>query len=167
MQGGKAVCSKLFNNSKPLRKNQRDLPEKYAEIKNQLFSSRIEVQCGQRVASMAISDRQYGHFLVVGAAGASSCLPSEAALFMSLMSANSTIAMMKKLMTAVMKEPYLMFTPNTVSTRSLKSVFAMRPMSGGIMSSVREETIFGKHCQLYLCKKRKNGCPHRASVTSH
>ena len=28
-------------------------------------------------------------------------------------------------------------------------------------------TIFGKHCQLYLCKKRKNGCPHRASVTSH
>ena len=38
MQGGKAVCSKLFNNSKPLRKNQRGLPEKYAEIKNQLFS---------------------------------------------------------------------------------------------------------------------------------
>lgn len=33
MQGGKAVCSKLFNNSKPLRKNRRGLPEKYAEIK--------------------------------------------------------------------------------------------------------------------------------------
>ena len=115
----------------------------------------MEVQCGQRVASMAISDRQYGHFLVVGAAGASSCLPSEAALFMSLMSANSTIAMMKKLITAVMKEPYLMFTPNTVSTRSLKSVFAMRPMSGEIMSSVREETMFGEYCQLYvyMCAK--------------
>ena len=83
MQGGKAVCSKLFNNSKPLRKNQRGLPEKYAEIKNQLFSSRMEVQCGQRVASMAISDRQYGHFLVV---------------------------------------------------------FAMRPISGKIMSSVRDKT---------------------------
>lgn len=122
MQGGKAVCSKLFNNSKPLRKNRRGLPEKYAEIKNQLFSSRIEVQCGQRVASMAISDRQYGHFLVVGAAGASSCLPSEAALFMSLMSANSTIAMMKKLMTAVMKEPYLMFTPPKFETYGINIV---------------------------------------------
>lgn len=98
MQGGKAVCSKLFNNSKPLRKNQRGLPEKYAEIKNQLFSSRMEVQCGQRVASMAISDRQYGHFLVV---------------------------------------------------------FAMRPISGEIMSSVRDETMFGEYCQLYvyMCAK--------------
>lgn len=82
----------------PSEKNQRGLPEKYAEIKNQLFSSRMEVQCGQRVASMAISDRQYGHFLVVG---------------------------------------------------------AMRPISEEIMSSVRDETMFGEYCQLYvyMCAK--------------
>lgn len=35
-------------------------------------SSNCDVQCGQRVASIAISVLQYGHFFVVAAAGASS-----------------------------------------------------------------------------------------------
>lgn len=113
MQGGKAVCSKLFNNSKPLRKKSEGFAGKVRRDKKSVVFVENGSAMRAAVASMAISDRQYGHFLVV---------------------------------------------------------FAMRPISGEIMSSVRDETMFGEYCQLYVymcAKSEKIGCPHRASVRSH
>ena len=87
------------------------LPDRYRLYNNtydNFFAStsmREEVQFGQRVASILISDIQYGHFLVVGAAGFSgSGLRS---LFKNFTIQNTTSAIMIKLITLEIKEPYL------------------------------------------------------------
>ena len=84
---------------------------KYLDM-NRLFSvgsaSRTLVQCGQRVASMAISLLQKGQTLVVGAAGASATgfLPIPLSIFMALTTKKSTSATMRKLIIAIMNAPY-------------------------------------------------------------
>lgn len=55
-----------------------------------------DVQCGQRVASIAISLLQNGQTLVVGASGSSFFLPSSEALLIALMIQNKTKAVMIK-----------------------------------------------------------------------
>ena len=50
-------------------------------------------------------------------------------------------AIMIKLITDVMKAPYLMSTPRIVSTMLLKSVLPNNPMNGEITSLVRDVTI--------------------------
>ena len=56
-----------------------------------------EVQCGHFTASIAISDLQYGHFLVVGAFSSSFFL---GILLIILININTENAMSKKLMIA-------------------------------------------------------------------
>ena len=58
------------------------------------------VQWGQRVASMSMSVLQKGHFLVVGAAGASGFLPRFISLLMPRIRQKRMNAMMMKLTTA-------------------------------------------------------------------
>lgn len=73
------------------------------------FTYKFDVQCGHLVASIAISVLQNGHTFVVGAACSSSSFFLIANLaekpFISLIIANSTAAIIKKLITAVMKLP--------------------------------------------------------------
>ena len=116
---------------------------------------------------MAISDLQNGQVLVVGAAGSSGRLPRLAALFIILISVNSTMAIIRKLITAVIKEPYLMLTPNTDNTKSLKSVFATRPISGEIMSSVREVTMFWNAAPMITPTARSMTFPRRANALNY
>ena len=63
------------------------------------YLSNSLVQCGQRVASMAISLLQKGQTLVVGAAGGSATgfLPMPLSIFMALTTKKSTSATMRKL----------------------------------------------------------------------
>ena len=68
-------------------------------------SIRDDVQFGQRVASMLISDIQYGHFFVVGSAAASGA--GLCSLFKNFTIQKTTSAMMIKLITLEIKEPYL------------------------------------------------------------
>ena len=79
---------------------------KKSSLQNTLYNS--EVQCGQRVASIAISLLQYGQFLVVGAAGASSGafgVNLSLMILITLTNIKITNAVIKKLITAVIKFP--------------------------------------------------------------
>ena len=63
-------------------------------------SETSDVQCAQRVASIGMVLLQYGHTLVVGAAGSSSFLwPRFIAVFTIFIRQNRTDAMIMKLMT--------------------------------------------------------------------
>lgn len=64
-----------------------------------------DVQCAHLVAAIGISDKQYGHFFVVGAAGASGFFFRFMSLFAALSIANNTSATIRKLIIAVMKSP--------------------------------------------------------------
>lgn len=68
------------------------------------YKVRSEVQWGQRVASIAISDLQWGQIFVVGAAGTSICF-LKWSLLIDLIMRNRTRAIKRKLMTAEIKEP--------------------------------------------------------------
>ena len=107
--------------------------------------SSCDVQCGQRVASIGISDLQYGQIFVVGAAGLSSCPVSffalSLALFNVLMMQNSTSAIRRKLMTAVTNLPYVSVTPPIFAVSWSKFIFPNSPRSGLMISSTREFTI--------------------------
>ena len=74
-----------------------------------LYFYKFDVQCGHLVASIAISVLQNGHTFVVGATCSSSSffLITNLAenLFINLIIVNSTAAIIKKLITAVMKLP--------------------------------------------------------------
>ena len=72
------------------------VPVKIADYAVFSSSRSWEVQCGHLVASIGISLRQYGHFFVVGAAGASGFLPIEASLFTAFKRQNRTNAMIRK-----------------------------------------------------------------------
>ena len=65
------------------------------------YSSSIDVQWAQRVASMGISLLQKGQTLVVGSAeGSSFFLPIDIRVFIAFISKNSTSAIIKKLIIA-------------------------------------------------------------------
>ena len=70
-------------------------------------SSNTDVQCGHLVASIAISVLQNGHFFVVGAAGFSSFFGAilAAIVFISFTIEKITNAIIRKLITAVIKFP--------------------------------------------------------------
>src|SRR5450759_653423 len=67
------------------------------------------VQCGHRVASIAISDLQKGHTLVVGVGGATTIFFSVISLnlFIALTMTKMTTEMRKKSMTALRNSPIL------------------------------------------------------------
>ena len=48
---------------------------------------------------------------------------------------------MRKFITAIMKAPYLISTPNTVAASSVKSTRTKSPITGEIMSFTRDVTI--------------------------
>ena len=62
-----------------------------------------DVQCAQRVASIGISDRQRGHFFVVGSAGGASSFFFAA--FMALTTMKMARATMMKSSTVLMNVP--------------------------------------------------------------
>lgn len=113
MQGGKAVCSKLFNNSKPLRK------------KSEGFAGKVR------------RDKKSVVFVENGSAmRAAGCLNGNLR--------QAVRALLGGLCNETDKQR------NNVIGQGRDNVWR-------ILSII---------C-VYVCKKRKNGCPHRASVRSH
>ena len=74
------------------------------------YFSSSDVQCGHFVASIEISEQQYGHTLVVGAAGSAGSsffLPMFLKELIPLTSMKRTMAVNKKVITFCKKLPYL------------------------------------------------------------
>ena len=73
------------------------------------LASNSDVQCGHLVAAKGISEQQYGHFFVVGAAAFSSffSLASNLAckVFMALISINTAKATIRKLIIVFKNKP--------------------------------------------------------------
>ena len=92
-----------------------------------------DVQYAHLVAAIGISDMQYGQIFVAGAAGASSSFLSsfsvlEARLFITFTKQKITSAIRRKLITAVIKLPYLIvsFSPDPIhmdSSTRLRNCF--------------------------------------------
>ena len=106
-----------------------------------------DVQYAHLVAAIGISDMQYGQIFVAGAAGASSSFLSsfsvlEARLFITFTKQKITSAIRRKLITAVIKLPYLIvsFSPDPIRITQLEKLTppVRRLITGMIISFTRE-----------------------------
>jgi len=100
------------------------------------FSVKSEVQCGHFTAPIAILLLQYGHSFSVGSAGASSgsLVNRSFIVLMPLINRKITNAVIKKLITAVIKLPYINTGASSpfpkVKVRYEKSIPPNKPNTG-------------------------------------
>lgn len=132
-------------------------------ITKSTYSSRTDVQCGQREALISIVERQNGQTFVVAGAGISFFLPRFLSQLMAETIKKMTNAIIIKLIIEVRKAPYLIVALKILIDQPLKSVVVNKPKIGEMILSVNEDTTPWKAAPIRTPTAKSITLPRKAN----